>query len=117
MQAQMQGVAIDKTIPRKALLTALSGARYPHKKRVLNACTLYRWCKLAGVPVGLSEYDLEQCALLSKVANLKRQGYDQDQIRVFLGVQPHDRTTQSTQSPQSEASTSFDFNPYTNPYQ
>ena len=113
----MQGIAIDKTMTRTALLQGLSRVRYPHKDRVLNACTLYRWCKLAGVPVGLSEFDLEQCAVLSRVANLKRQGYDEDQIRTFLGTQTHDPRTPQTQSTEPSPSGGFDFNPYTNPYQ
>jgi hypothetical protein len=81
----MQAFATPKTILRETVIEQLSRIRYNGKAKKIDPATLWRWCKLAAIQTGLSEYSLEQVAVLAQVAQWKRQGYPENQIKVFLG--------------------------------
>ena len=95
----MRAFPVKPTVARRLAVKHLSKLMYPGGDRQIGRTTLWRWCRLAEIPMKLSEFSYEQCGRLAEVANLRRQGYGYNQIENQL-----DKTNDSRQSNQHKQS-------------
>lgn len=73
-------------ISREVAMAALSQIRYPGGDgKPIGPTTFWRWCKIAGIPPRVVEFELQQFSTLLLIATYLRQGYNYDWVSKQLG--------------------------------